>query len=187
MNIAKLRISMAFLFGCLIFSSCTTHNEYDYQPTIAALRHNTILLSLLDAKGQAYDYELLMQKKNFSVYGLQSKQGLSVRINADNSLGEKRLEFIAELPDEKYMTYNANRSHGEGYATTQLNIEGKTIDLRIKFVYGASEDKKMLADSSIAIERIYCNGVEIKPMKTSYPQFLLTLQKDDKCDFHIVE
>lgn len=63
MNIAKLRISMAFLFGCLIFSSCTTHNEYDYQPTIAALRQNTILLSLLDAKGQAYDYELLMQKK----------------------------------------------------------------------------------------------------------------------------
>ena len=105
MNIAKLRISMAFLFGCLIFSSCTTHNEYDYQPTIAALRQNTILLSLLDAKGQAYDYELLMQKKNFSVYGLQSKQGLSVCINADNSLGEKRLEFIAELPDEKDMTY----------------------------------------------------------------------------------
>ena len=187
MNIAKLRISMAFLFGCLIFSSCTTHNEYDYQPTIAALRQNTILLSLLDAKGQAYDYELLMQKKNFSVYGLQSKQGLSVRINADNSLGEKRLEFIAELPDEKDMTYNANRSHGEGYATTQLNIEGKTIDLRIKFVYGAPEDKDMLADSSIAIERIYCNGVEIEPRKTSYPQFLLTLQKDDKGDFHIVE
>lgn len=85
------------------------------------------------------------------------------------------------------MTYNANRTHGEGYATTQLNIEGKTIDLRIDFVYGTAEDKDMLADSSIAIERIYYNGVEIKPRKTSYPQFLLTLQKDDKGDFHIVE
>lgn len=126
-------------------------------------------------------------EKNFSVYGLQSKQDFSVRINADNSLGEKRLEFIAELPDENDMTYNANRSHGEGYATTQLNIEGKTIDLRIDFVYDAAEDKDMLADSSIAIERIYYNGVEIKPRKTSYPQFLLTLQKDDKGDFHIVE
>ena len=78
MNIAKLRISMAFLFGCLIFSSCTTSNESYYQPTIAALRHNTILLSLLDAKGQAYDYELLMQKKKLLCLWL-AKQARLIR------------------------------------------------------------------------------------------------------------
>lgn len=188
MTITRINIFFGLFLSCLLLSSCCkTDDDVDYQPIQVVNRLNVIYLSLQDTNGQPYNYEQLLNNKSFSVYGLLSNQTIPASISDVEEMGEKRLKFDAELPDKRSMTFNSTHSKGEGFAITRLTIDGIIVNLRVHFSYGEPEDKNLLADNGISIERVYCNGIDVKPKETKFRYPLLTLRKNDKGGFDMVE
>ena len=115
------------LFICLLlvlttFTSCSKDEE-EYEPMFASALLNSLLIEIVDENGEIADYEKLLSEGKLSVIGQTSKQEKKIRIT--NYQGKKVIDTSADLPDQKHMVFNTDKTEGHGKTDLLMEIDGK--------------------------------------------------------------
>ena len=114
-------------------ASCSNDEEggsQEYQPAHRSAIFNEVKLMLTDADGN----DLGGSNEVFSsmkVYGELSRQYASIESMTEDGL--TYLKFNADLPDERNIKYNDDKSIGTGTSTMTVTVDGKTDRLTFDF------------------------------------------------------
>ncbi|MBQ8865865.1 MAG: hypothetical protein IJ020_07005 [Bacteroidaceae bacterium] len=147
MKIWRLAFAMLAAFS---LASCSSDDEgggQEYQPAHRSAIFNDVKLVLADADGN----DLGSQTETFSslkIYGEQSKQYASTQSTTEDGL--TYIKFKADLPDERDIKYNADKSMGTGMSTMTITVNGKTARLTFAFET-TSNGEKMYGGNGIHI------------------------------------
>ena len=120
------------MLAALSLASCSSDSEEDreYQPAHRSAIFNGVKLILTDADGN----DLGSQTEMFSslrIYGELSEEYASTQSMKED--GMTYIRFNADLPDERDINYNEDKSTGTGTSTMTINADGKTARLTFAF------------------------------------------------------
>ena len=120
------------MLAALSLASCSSDSEEDreYQPAHRSAIFNGVKLILTDADGN----DLGSQTEMFSslrIYGELSEEYASTQSMKED--GMTYIKFNADLPDERDINYNEDKSTGTGTSTMTINADGKTARLTFAF------------------------------------------------------
>ena len=153
------------LFICLLlvlttFTSCSKDEE-EYEPMFASALLNSLLIEIVDENGEIADYEKLLSEGKLSVIGQASKQEKKIRIT--NYQGKKVIDTSADLPDQKHMVFNTDKTEGYGKTDLQIEINDKKFTISVNFNYNSVNKPNFYGGSSIWIKDIEYDGKTITP------------------------
>ena len=151
------------LFICLLlvlttFTSCSKDEE-EYEPMFASALLNSLLIEIVDENGEIADYEKLLSEGKLSVIGQTSKQEKKIRIT--NYQGKKVIDTSADLPDQKHMVFNTDKTEGYGKTDLQIEINDKKFTISVNFNYNSVNKPNFYGGSSIWIKDIEYDGKTI--------------------------
>ena len=153
------------LFICLLlvlttFTSCSKDEE-EYEPMFASALLNSLLIEIVDENGEIADYEKLLSEGKLSVIGQTSKQEKKIRIT--NYQGKKVIDTSADLPDQKHMVFNTDKTEGYGKTDLQIEINDKKFTISVNFEYSSVNKPNFYGGSSIWIKDVEYDGKTITP------------------------
>ena len=158
MKIENLFISLLLVLAT--FTSCSKDEE-EYEPMVASAPSNSLLIEIVDGKGEIADYEKLLSEGKLSVIGQASKQEKKIRIT--NYQGKKVIDTSADLPDQKHMVFNTDKTEGHGKTDLLMEIDGKKFILSVNFDFHSASEPDLIGCSSIHIKDIEYDGKTITP------------------------
>lgn len=159
MKIGNLFISI--LLVLTTFTSCSKDDEEEYEPMFASALSNSLLIEIVDKKSEIVDYEKLLSEGKLSVIGQTSKQEKKVRIT--DYQGKKVIDTSADLPDQKHMVFNTDKTEGYGKTDLRIEINGKKFTISVNFNYNSVNKPNFYGGSSIWIKDIEYDGKKIIP------------------------
>ena len=155
---------IANLFVCLLlvlttFTSCSKDDDEEYEPMYASALLNTLFIEIVDKNGEVIDYDNLLSEGKLSVIGQMSKQEKKIRIT--NYQGKKVIDTSADLPDQKHMVFNTDKTEGYGKTDLQIEINDKKFTISVNFNYNSVNKPNFYGGSSIWIKDIEYDGKTI--------------------------
>lgn len=159
MKIGNLFVSL--LLVLTTFTSCSKDDEEEYEPMFASALLNSLLIEIVDENGEIADYEKLISEGKLSVIGQASKQEKKIRIT--NYQGKKVIDTSADLPDQKHMVFNTEKTEGYGKTDLRIEINGKKFTMSVNFNYNSVNKPNFYGGSSIWIKDIEHDGKTITP------------------------
>ena len=176
MKIGNLFISL--LLVLTTFTSCSKDDEEEYEPMVASAPSNSLLIEIVDGKGEIADYEKLLSEGKLSVIGQSSKQEKKIRIT--NYQGKKVIDTSADLPDQKHMVFNTDKTEGHGKTDLLMEIDGKKFILSVNFDFHSASEPDLIGCSSIHIKDIEYDGKTITPTEYLSIYSIRIILTDDK-------
>lgn len=163
-------MKIANLFVCLLlvlttFTSCSKDDDEEYEPMYASALLNTLFIEIVDKNGEVIDYDNLLSEGKLSVIGQMSKQEKKIRIT--NYQGKKVIDVSADLPDQKHMVFNTDKTEGHGKTDLLLEINDKKFTISVNFDYSSVNKPDFIGGSSIYIKNIEYDGKKITPTEYS--------------------
>ena len=159
MKIGNLFVSL--LLVLTTFTSCSKDDEEEYEPMFASALLNSLFIEIIDENGEIADYEKLLSEGKLSVIGQASKQEKNIRIM--NYQGNKVIDISADLPDQKRMVFNTDKTEGHGKTDLLMEIDGKKFTITVNFDYNSVNKPHFYGGSSIWIKDIEYDGKTITP------------------------
>lgn len=141
------------------FCSCSKDEEYEPQHASAIL--NTLYMQIVDQEGKELDYVKLLSEDKLFVVGKTTKQ--KAKLEVLNYKDSKVVGLSVELPDTKSMSFNSDRTEGQGKTDLELEINGKKTAMSVNFVFSSSGEQNVIGGSSIRIKDIEYNDKEVTP------------------------
>ena len=163
MKIGNLFVSL--LLVLTTFTSCSKDDEEEYEPMVASAPSNSLLIEIVDGKGEIADYEKLLSEGKLSVIGQASKQEKKIRIT--NYQGKKVIDTSTDLPDYKHMVFNTDKTEGYGKTNLLMKINDKKFTISVNFEYSSVNKPNFYGGSSIWIKDVEYDGKTITPAE--YP------------------
>lgn len=163
-------MKIANLFVCLLlvlttFTSCSKDDDEEYEPMYASALLNTLFIEIVDKNGEVIDYDNLLSEGKLSVIGQMSKQEKKIRIT--NYQGKKVIDVSADLPDQKHMVFNTDKTEGHGKTDLLLEINDKKFTISVNFDYSSVNKPDFIGGNSIYIKNIEYDGKKITPTEYS--------------------
>ena len=148
MKIWKLAFAMLAAFSLASCSSDSEENR-EYQPAHRSAIINGVKMVLTDADGN----NLCSQTETLSslkIYGNLSGQYASTGNMRED--GVMYIKFNADLPDERDIKYNEDKSIGTGTSTMTITVDGKTARLTFAFeISDNSNGEEMYGGNAIHV------------------------------------
>ena len=94
-----------------------------------------------------------------------SKQEKKIRIT--NYQGKKVIDVSADLPDQKHMVFNTDKTEGHGKTDLLMEINDKKFIMSVNFEYASVNKPDFIGGSSINIKNIEYDGKTITPTEHS--------------------
>ena len=144
------RIAFAML-AAFSLASCSSDSEEnrEYQPAHRSAIINGVKMVLTDADGN----DLCSQTETLSslkIYGNLSGQYASTGNMRED--GVMYIKFNADLPDERDIKYNEDKSIGTGTSTMTITVDGKTARLTFAFeISDNSNGEEMYGGNAIHV------------------------------------
>lgn len=167
-------IFVSLLLFLTTFSSCSKDDEEEYEPMVASALLNTLFIEVVDKNGEVIDYDNLLSEGKLSVIGQMSKQEKKIRIT--NYQGKKVIDVSADLPDQKHMVFNTDKTEGHGKTDLLLEINDKKFTISVNFDFHSANEPNLIGGSSIYIKDIEYEGKTITP--TEYHSIRIKLTDD---------
>ncbi len=167
-------IFVSLLLVLTTFTSCSKDDEEEYEPMVASALLNTLFIEIVDKNGEVIDYDNLLSEGKLSVIGQMSKQEKKIRIT--NYQGKKVIDVSADLPDQKHMVFNTDKTEGHGKTDLLLEINGKKFTIFVNFDFHSANEPNLIGGSSIYIKDIEYEGKTITP--TEYHSIRIKLTDD---------
>lgn len=158
-------IFVSLLLFLTTFSSCSKDDEEEYEPMVASALLNTLFIEIVDKNGEVIDYDNLLSEGKLSVIGQMSKQEKKIRIT--NYQGKKVIDVSADLPDQKHMVFNTDKTEGHGKTDLLLEINDKKFTISVNFDFHSANEPNLIGGSSIYIKDIEYDGKTISPTEYS--------------------
>lgn len=158
-------IFVSLLLVLTTFTSCSKDDEEEYEPMVASALLNTLFIEILDENGEVIDYNNLLSEGKLSVIGQMSKQEKKIRIT--NYQGKKVIDVSADLPDQKHMVFNTDKTEGHGKTDLLLEINDKKFTISVNFDFHSANEPNLIGGSSIYIKDIEYDGKTISPTEYS--------------------
>ena len=172
MKIASIFVSL--LLVLTTFISCSKDDDEEYEPMVASALLNTLFIEIVDKNGEVIDYDYLLSEGKLSVIGQMSKQEKKIRIT--NYQGKKVIDVSADLPDQKHMVFNTDKTEGHGKTDLLLEINNKKFTISVNFDFHSANEPNLIGGSSIYIKDIEYEGKTITP--TEYHSIRIRLTDD---------
>ena len=153
-------IFVSLLLVLTTFTSCSKDDE-EYEPMVASALSNTLFIEIVDKNGEVIDYDNLLSEGKLSVIGQMSKQEKKIRIT--NYQGKKVIDVSADLPDQKHMVFNTDKTEGHGKTDLLLEINDKKFIISVNFDFHSANEPNLIGGSSIYIKDIEYEGKTITP------------------------
>ena len=157
----SVNIFVSLLLVLTTFSSCSKDDEEDYEPMVASALSNTLFIEILDENGEVIDYDNLLSEGKLSVIGQVSKQEKKIRIT--NYQGKKVIDVSADLPDQKHMVFNTDKTEGHGKTDLLMEINDKKFIMSVNFDFHSANEPNLIGGSSIYIKNIEYESKPITP------------------------
>ena len=141
---------------------------------VASALLNTLFIEIVDKNGEVIDYDNLLSEGKLSVIGQMSKQEKKIRIT--NYQGKKVIDVSADLPDQKHMVFNTDKTEGHGKTDLLLEINDKKFTISVNFDFHSANEPNLIGGSSIYIKDIEYEGKTITP--TEYHSIRIRLTDD---------
>ena len=141
---------------------------------VASALLNTLFIEVVDKNGEVIDYDNLLSEGKLSVIGQMSKQEKKIRIT--NYQGKKVIDVSADLPDQKHMVFNTDKTEGHGKTDLLLEINDKKFTISVNFDFHSANEPNLIGGSSIYIKDIEYEGKTITP--TEYHSIRIKLTDD---------
>ena len=141
---------------------------------VASALLNTLFIEIVDKNGEVVDYDYLLSEGKLSVIGQMSKQEKKIRIT--NYQGKKVIDVSADLPDQKHMVFNTDKTEGHGKTDLLLEINDKKFTMSVNFDFHSANEPNLIGGSSIYIKDIEYEGKTITP--TEYHSIRIKLTDD---------
>ncbi len=141
---------------------------------VASALLNTLFIEIVDKNGEVIDYDNLLSEGKLSVIGQMSKQEKKIRIT--NYQGKKVIDVSADLPDQKHMVFNTDKTAGYGKTNLLLEINDKKFTISVNFDFHSANEPNLIGGSSIYIKDIEYEGKTITP--TEYHSIRIKLTGD---------
>lgn len=154
-------IFVSLLLVLTTFTSCSKDDEEEYEPMVASALLNTLFIEIVDKNGEVIDYDNLLSEGKLSVIGQMSKQEKKIRIT--NYQGKKVIDVSADLPDQKHMVFNTDKTEGHGKTDLLLEINDKKFTISVNFDFHSANEPNLIGGSSIYIKDIEYEGKTIIP------------------------
>ena len=167
-------IFVSLLLVLTTFTSCSKDDEEEYEPMVASALLNTLFIEIVDKNGEVIDYDNLLSEGKLSVIGQMSKQEKKIRIT--NYQGKKVIDASADLPDQKHMVFNTDKTEGHGKTDLLLEINDKKFTISVNFDFHSANEPNLIGGSSIYIKDIEYEGKTITP--TEYHSIRIKLTDD---------
>ena len=167
-------IFVSLLLFLTTFSSCSKDDEEEYEPMVASALLNTLFIEVVDKNGEVIDYDNLLSEGKLSVIGQMSKQEKKIRIT--NYQGKEVIDVSADLPDQKHMVFNTDKTEGHGKTDLLLEINDKKFTISVNFDFHSANEPNLIGGSSIYIKDIEYEGKTITP--TEYHSIRIKLTDD---------
>lgn len=167
-------IFVSLLLFLTTFTSCSKDDEEEYEPMVASALLNTLFIEVVDKNGEVIDYDNLLSEGKLSVIGQMSKQEKKIRIT--NYQGKKVIDVSADLPDQKHMVFNTDKTEGHGKTDLLLEINDKKFTISVNFDFHSANEPNLIGGSSIYIKDIEYEGKTITP--TEYHSIRIKLTDD---------
>ena len=167
-------IFVSLLLVLTTFTSCSKDDEEEYEPMVASALLNTLFIEIVDKNGEVRDYDYLLSEGKLSVIGQMSKQEKKIRIT--NYQGKKVIDVSADLPDQKHMVFNTDKTEGHGKTDLLLEINDKKFTISVNFDFHSANEPNLIGGSSIYIKDIEYEGKTITP--TEYHSIRIKLTDD---------
>ena len=119
---------------------------------VASALSNTLFIEIIDKNGEVIDYDNLLSEGKLSVIGQMSKQEKKIRIT--NYQGKKVIDVSADLPDQKHMVFNTDKTEGHGKTDLLLEINDKKFTISVNFDFHSANEPNLIGGSSIYIKDI---------------------------------
>lgn len=142
-----------------VFLSCSKDEEYEPQRASAIL--NTLYIQILDNNGQELDYVKLLSEDKLHIVGKNTKQ--EAKLDVLNYEGCKVVGISVELPDIKSMSFNSDRTEGQGKTDLEMEVNGQKTAMSVNFVFTSSDKQDLIGGSSIRIKDIEYENKKITP------------------------
>ena len=156
------------------FTSCSKDDDEEYEPMVASALLNTLFIEIVDKNGEVIDYDNLLSEGKLSVIGQMSKQEKKIRIT--NYQGKKVIDVSADLPNQKHMVFNTDKTEGHGKTDLLLEINDKKFTISVNFDFHSANEPNLIGGSSIYIKDIEYEGITITP--TEYHSIRIRLTDD---------
>ena len=154
-------IFVSLLLVLTTFTSCSKDDEEEYEPMVASALLNTLFIEIVDKNGEVIDYDYLLSEGKLSVIGQMSKQEKKIRIT--NYQGKKVIDVSADLPDQKHMVFNTDKTEGHGKTDLLMEINDKKFIMSVNFDYASVNKPDFIGGNSIRIKDIEYEGKTIIP------------------------
>ena len=171
-------IFVSLLLVLTIFTSCSKDDEEEYEPMVASALLNTLFIEIVDKNGEVIDYDNLLSEGKLSVIGQMSKQEKKIRIT--NYQGKKVIDVSADLPDQKHMVFNTDKTEGHGKTDLLLEINDKKFTISVNFDFHSASEPDLIGGSSIHIKDIEYDGKTITPTEYLSIYSIRIILTDDK-------
>lgn len=161
----SLKNVIRFFAVLICVTSCS--KDEDYIPFHASAIHNGILISYTGAD----EKDMLLSEdivSSISIKGQYSKKDIPFTIKSiiDGNSSRSYLSFNAELPSSNDMNFNVDKTEAYGESVVNLNICGKQIKLKCKFIYNCS-NSETYGSNIIKLDSIECNGISMSEKANS--------------------
>lgn len=157
-----MRILSTFISSLLmltVFLSCSKDEEYEPQRASAIL--NTLYMQIVDQNGKELDYVKLLSEDKLLVVGKNTKQ--KAKLEVLDYKDTKVVGLSVELPDTKSMSFNSDRTEGQGKTELVMEINGTKTEMTVNFVFSTSSSQDVVGGSSIRIKDIELDNKKITP------------------------
>lgn len=172
-------MKIASIFVCLLlvlttFTSCSKDDDEEYEPMYASAILNSLYMEIIDGNGKVIDYEKLLEESKLSVVGQVSKKKAKLEIVSYKE--RKVIRFSVDLPDQKHMVFNTDKTEGHGKTDLLLEINDKKFTISVNFDFHSANEPNLIGGSSIYIKDIEYEGKTITP--TEYHSIRIKLTDD---------
>lgn len=167
-------IFVSLLLVLTTFTSCSKDDEEEYEPMYASAILNSLYMEIVDENSKIVDYDKFLSEGKLSVIGQMSKQEKKIRIT--NYQGKKVIDVSADLPDQKHMVFNTDKTEGHGKTDLLLEINDKKFTISVNFDFHSANEPNLIGGSSIYIKDIEYEGKTITP--TEYHSIRIKLTDD---------
>ena len=161
----SVNIFVSLLLVLTTFTSCSEDDNEEYEPMYASAILNSLYIEIIDGNGKVIDYEKLLEESKLSVIGQVSKQEKKIRIT--NYQGKKVIDVSADLPDQKHMVFNTDKTEGHGKTDLLMEINDKKFIMSVNFDFHSANEPNLIGGSSIYIKNIEYEGKTISPTEYS--------------------
>lgn len=144
-----------------VFFSCSKDEKYEYEPLSASYFQNTLYMQIVDQYEKELDYVKLLSEDRLLVVGKNTKR--KAKLEVLNYKDCKVVGLSVELPDVKSMSFNSDRTEGQGKTDLELEVNGKKTVMSVNFVYSSCGIPNFFGGNTLLIKDIEYNNKKVTP------------------------